>query len=189
MFRLSPTWLILWISIGFCLPFTILNSSIIGITYITSSTWTVYVALILNCLYYLLVWFGVLFIASTEEAANQSDETEHDVEKKGCIHLFMYMAFFILTWMAIRGWMQAALAVGIHFAPKQIVSAKMVGAKIMINKSRWCETTIQYSEIPELIGHSLQFPSKQCQAIKHNPNVKLAVRQNAAGMSVEVLQQ
>ena len=80
----------------------------------------------------------------------------------------------------------------IRFAPAKIVQAEMGGVEISDGRpkgGRVCNTWIKQSELPELAGHSFRVTFAQCHQIQANPYVRLRIRRNFAGMSVEVIKE
>ena len=77
----------------------------------------------------------------------------------------------------------------IWFAPAKIVQAEMGGVEISSSpkSGHVCSTWIKQSGLPELAGYSFRVTSAQCRQIQTNRHVRLRMRRNFAGMSVEVI--
>mgnify|MGYP000942581652 FL=1 len=142
-----------------------------------------------NVLVFIALLTAVLLMAGKDYLYSVENDEEQSSYFEGASPFFLFLVRFLfccIVSFAITFCLFSAL---IRFAPAKIVQAEMGGVEISDGRpgGHVCSTWIKQSELPELAGHSFRVTFAQCRQIQTNRHVRLRVRRNFAGMSVEVI--
>ena len=150
-----------------------------GVAHSTNSKVLVFIALLTA----VVLMAGKDYLYSVENDEEQSSYFE------GASPFFLFLVRFLFCCIVSFAIVFCLFSTLIWFAPAKIVQAEMGGVEISSSpkSGHVCSTWIKQSGLPELAGYSFRVTSAQCRQIQTNRHVRLRVRRNFAGMSVEVI--
>ena len=182
MIKLSEKEVIFILIVSMFTPYVLWYGGGTGMAYSTNPNVLVFIALFIA----LLLMAGKDYLYSIENDEDQSPSFE------GASPSFLFLARFLSCCIVSFSITFCLFSALIRFAPAKIVQAEMGGVEISDGRpkgGRVCNTWIKQSELPELAGHSFRVTFAQCHQIQANPYVRLRIRRNFAGMSVEVVKE
>ena len=179
MIKLNENEIAFILLVSSLIPFALWYGGGTGVAHSTNPSVLVFIVLLIA----VLLMAGKDYLYSLENYEEQSSYFE------GASPFFLFLVRFLfccIVSFAITFCLFSAL---IRFAPAKIVQAEMGGVEISGGRpgGHVCSAWIKQSGLPELAGYSFRVTFAQCRQIQTNRHVRLRVRRNFAGMSVEVI--